>query len=84
MAWVLSFLPLLPILLGKMGQFGLECKTRVCTMINADQKGDPTPTHPKDKIGIALIMVAILLLALNLAIYMKVRVTFYTLLNFHT
>ena len=72
--WVLSFLPLLPILFQKVGRFGLECKSRACTIINADEHGEPTKVHPKTKIGGAIIIICFVLLFVNVAVYIKVKV----------
>ena len=72
--WVLSFFPLLPILFQKMGRFGFECRTRSCTIINADENGDPSPVHPKEKLVGAIWIICIVLFVVNVAVYIKVKV----------
>ena len=72
--WVLSFFPLLPILFQKMGRFGLECRTRTCTIINADKNGDPIPVHPKEKLVGVIWIICIVLFVVNVAVYIKVKV----------
>ena len=74
--WVLSFFPLLPILFQKMGRFGLECRTRTCTIINADENGDPSPVHPKEKLVGAIWIICIVLIVVNVAVYIKVKVMY--------
>lgn len=73
-AWVLSYLPLIPILSKQYGQFGFECKTRMCIVINMNSDQTPTSRHPKDTIGLAIILIAILLIMLNVTTYLKVKV----------
>ena len=74
--WVLSFFPLLPILFKIWGRFGLECRTRTCTVINADENGDPSPVHPKEKLVKGIWIICIVLFVVNVAVYIKVKVMY--------
>ena len=57
-----------------MGRFGFECRTRSCTIINADENGDPSPVHPKEKLVGAIWIICIVLFVVNVAVYIKVKV----------
>ena len=59
-----------------MGRFGFECRTRSCTIINADENGDPSPVHPKEKLVGAIWIICIVLFVVNVAVYIKVKVMY--------
>ena len=44
--WVMAILFMLPTLIGKFGQFGLECSTFRCKHIDMDIEGNPMNSHP--------------------------------------
>ena len=51
-AWLLAYVPMLPTLFGAFGRYGLECKTRKCTVINiVDDYGTPLGMNPKTDLG---------------------------------
>ena len=75
LAWILSFIPMLPTSFGAIGRFGLECKTRKCTSINMNYDGEPSALDPKASVGVYTMVVACILLAtLNGAIYYRLMV----------
>ena len=76
-AWLLPILPLIPIMLGRNGQFGLECNSHLCTVINVYSEGLPLITHQAatSPISLQLVVVAMLLLVMNIGTYLKVLVT---------
>ena len=72
-AWIVSFLTQLPILMGTHGQFGLKCNSRTCTFINADKDENPSK-DPKMIAQGQTLVIAILLILMNAGTYLKVSV----------
>ena len=74
-AWLLAFLPMMPGIFKQWGRYGLECKTRKCTVINMDVDGNPTSVNPKIEVGRWTPLIAVtLLLVFNAMIYLRLRV----------
>ena len=72
MAWLLSFLSLTPLLLEMYGQFGLQCNTFVCRIINMDSEQNLVSPHPKNILIAQIAVIAILLVAMNIGTYLKI------------
>lgn len=74
-AWLLALLPMVPGAFKKFGRYGLECKTRKCTVINMGEDLNPTSVNPKRELGRwSPVVAGTLLLVLNAAIYLRLRV----------
>ena len=74
---------MLPTLFGGFGLYGLECKTRKCTVINMDPEGNPTSVNPKVSLGSNTALMTFALLAtFNGAIYYRLWVTYFLLISF--
>ena len=72
---MLALLPLVPVSFGGFGRFGLECKTRKCTVINMGTDGNPTSINPKANVGVySLIVAVILIIGFSGAIYSRLWV----------
>ena len=80
-AWIFGFLIFIRSLFPQFGQYGVECKSMICRWISIDDKGYPTDYNPEYGGTMVLIGLMGLLLALNLASYIKIRVTRY--INLH-
>ena len=80
-AWIFGFLIFIKTLFPQFGQYGVECKSMICRWISIDEKGNPTDYNPEYGGTMVLIGLMGLLLALNLASYIKVRVTSLNLHN---
>ena len=75
LAWLLAILPMVPTAFQKFGRYGLECKTRKCTVINMDVDEYPTSVNPKRQLGSwTPVIAATLLLVFNGLIYLRLRV----------
>ena len=76
LAWMLAYVPMLPSLFGEFGFYGLECKTRKCTVINMDYRTEtPTSVNPKSKLGAnTVVMAGLCLVGLNGLIYYRLWV----------
>ena len=76
LAWLLAYVPLTPGLFGMNGLYGLECKTRKCTVININYWDEsPTSLNPKEKLGSnTFIMAGICLVIVNALIYYRLWV----------
>ena len=62
---------MLPSLFGSWGQFGLECSTRGCTIID-----DENHKNPKNVLnGVGMILPIVILLVADISIVWKVRVS---------
>ena len=72
LVWVIPFAFYIPPLLGKAGQFGLECKTIRCRYINIDSEGKTILKTDHDSL-ISIIMMAIgmMILILNIATFVQ-------------
>ena len=73
LAWILGFLPQIPILAGTYGHFGLKCNSLICTFLNVDYDGNPSK-DPTDIIKNQVFFIAFLLLVMNVATSLKVSV----------
>ena len=69
-AWSISFLWLFPTLIGKYGQFGLDCKALTCRFINEDSNG--SISHPERTYGFGIIIIGLFIFLLNLLTYIKI------------
>ena len=75
LSWMLSIIPMIPTSFGGFGLYGLECKTRKCTVINMDPDGTPSSINPKVSLGSnTVIMTGTLLILFNGAIYYRLWV----------
>ena len=75
LAWLLSYVPMLPGLFGAFGLYGLECQTRKCTVININSDGTPTSVNPKESLGSNTpIMAGFCLVVINALIYYRLWV----------
>ena len=72
MAWIITTISLLPTLVGKYGQFGFECRTFKCKFINVDREGNPTKSDPERTYASGIILLGIVILFLNIAIFIRV------------
>ena len=70
MTWVLSLVWLLPTLVGKYGQFGLDCKMLSCWFINQDVSGHKA--NPELTYCSAIMVTGIVVFFLNLLAYAKI------------
>ena len=70
MAWVVSFTWLLPTLIGKYGQFGLDCKLLSCWFINQDVSG--YNANPELTYCFGIMVIGIIVFLLNLLTYAKI------------
>ena len=61
-------------LASKNGQYGLECMSLVCRWISVDAENNPTTYDPELFGTVVLFILLILMVALNVATYIKVRV----------
>ena len=68
LAWVVSFLWILPTSIGKYGQFGLDCKTMMCKFINQDFDG--SKSNPEKTYALGIIGIGIFILLLNILTYL--------------
>ena len=74
-AWCSAILPMVPSAFGAFGKYGLECKTRKCTLINLQPDGNPTSLNAKQELGRWSVVVAgILLLIFNFSAVIRLRV----------
>ena len=78
-AWSASFLWLFPTLIGRYGQFGLDCKALFCRFINQDSNG--SSSHPERTYGLGIIMIGILIFLLNLLTYIKITTQYRSILK---
>ena len=72
MAWIIPFLFLVPTLIGKYGQFGLECKTLILRFIPININGNPTAIEPETFMSGVMGIVGILVFLLNIATYAQI------------
>ena len=71
-AWIIAFLPFVPVLFGKLGRFELDCETRMCRYMNMDSNGYSTNIDLIAVIGNVVIIMGILMFVLNGATYAQV------------
>ena len=70
MTWVVSFIWLLPTLIGRYGQFGLDCKLLTCRFVNQDVNG--YNSNPEQTYAVAIIVIGLIIFGLNLLTYVKI------------
>ena len=75
LSWLIAFIPMLPTSFGAFGRYGLECKTRKCTVINMAYDGNPSILNPKASAGsYTVVLTGVLLVLFNGAIYYRLWV----------
>ena len=72
LAWVISFVSLIPSLNPRYGRYGIECQTLICAFINIDADGKSIKTGALDPIRMLIVIMVLLMLVLNVAAYIKV------------
>ena len=72
LAWVISFVSLLPSLNPRYGRYGMECKTLMCAFINIDADGKSIKTGALDPLRMLIVIMGLLMIVLNVAAYVKV------------
>ena len=65
--WLLSFIILLPTLVGRYGQFGLECKSFRCQFISINEHGEPLGFGPDKLFGFLIVFSGCLMVSFNIA-----------------
>ena len=70
--WVLPVLIMIPSLTGILGRHGLECNSRICTILE-DENGNNVKNYLK---LFAVAGPVLILLAADVSIFLKMRVTF--------
>ena len=73
LAWILSFVVSFPTAIGRWGQIDFECNSRVCTIINVNADGSHVGYSVARIYYSSYIVVGILNILLNTAIYFKIR-----------
>ena len=81
MGWITSFLVLIPTLVGKFGQFALECKSYRCIMIDINKDCNAIAISPLNCYVLMIIVCGILAFLFNSATFGKVRKHSTTLLK---
>ena len=74
LGWLLATVMYAKTLVGTYGQFGLECKSLICRWIMVDTEGNPTDYDPEASGTIMVILSGLLMLILNVATYINIRV----------
>ena len=76
-AWLFALVPMVPGAFKQFGRYGLECKTRKCTLINMDTDGDPTKLNPKAELGRwSPVVAGVFLIVFNVATVVRLRVRY--------
>ena len=76
-AWLFALVPMVPGAFKQFGRYGLECKTRKCTLINMDMYGDPTKLNPKAELGRwSPVVAGVFLIVFNVATVVRLRVRY--------
>ena len=73
LAWIVSFLVSFPTAIGRWGQIHFECNSRFCAIININADGSHTGYSVATIYYSSYIVVGILNILLNIAIYYKIR-----------
>ena len=73
LAWIVSFVVSLPTAIGRWGQIDFECNSRFCAIINVNTDGSHTGYSVATIYYSSYIVVGILNILLNIAIYYKIR-----------
>jgi hypothetical protein len=74
LGWIIPILIFAKTLVGTYGQFGLECKSLLCRWISVDTEGNPTEYDPEASGSLIIIIAGLLMLILNVATYVQIRV----------
>ena len=72
LAWVISWISLIPSLDPRYGRYGMECKTLMCVFINIDADGKSIKTGALDPLRTLIVMMGLLMIVLNVAAYVKI------------
>jgi len=72
--WVVAFLMFTPCFMDKYGHMAVECKSLLCRWISLDDENIPTGYEPEVYGTLMTIIVGVLMLILNVATYIRVRV----------
>ena len=70
--WMLSSVVLIPTVMGKYGQFGLECKSFNCIIININIDGMPTVSNPIYLYVASIATACILATIINIKTYVSI------------
>ena len=70
---VFALLVSFPTYLGKLGQFGVECKSFRCKQIDINWNEEPTNINPKDFYFTFIIIAGVLMISLNVASFHLVK-----------
>ena len=73
LAWIVSFVVSFPTAIGRWGQLSVECNSRLCAIINVNADGSHTGYSVSTIYYSSYIVVGILNILLNIAIYYKIR-----------
>ena len=74
-AWLFALVPMVPGAFQQFGRYGLECKTRKCTLINMDMDGNPSKLNPKAELGRwSPVVAGVFLIVFNVATVVRLRV----------
>ena len=72
LAWIISFISLIPSFFPKYGRYVIECKTLMCSFINIDADGKSIETGALDPLRTLIVIMGLLMIVLNVAAYVKV------------
>ena len=73
LAWIVSFVVSFPTAIGRWGQLAIECNSRLCAIINVNVDGSHAGYSVTTIYYSSYIVVGILNILLNIAIYYKIR-----------
>ena len=81
LAWIVSFVVSLPTAIGRWGQIDFECNSRFCAIINVNTDGSHTGYSVATIYWSSYVVVGILNILLNIAIYYKIQNHFKNLVS---
>ena len=81
LAWIVSFVASFPTAIGRWGQIDFECNSRFCAIINVNTDGSHTGYSVATIYWSSYVVVGILNILLNIAIYYKIRNHFKNLVS---
>ena len=81
LAWIVSFVVSFPTSIGRWGQIDFECNSRFCAIINVNADGSHTGYSVATIYYSSCIVVGILNILLNIAIYCKIRTHITTMVS---
>ena len=73
LAWIVSFVVAFPTVIGQWGQVTVECNSRLCAIINVNADGSHTGYSVVTIYNLSFVVVGILNILLNIAIYYRIR-----------